>query len=75
MEPIADLSRIYNANHDFVAAAHQKLPQDVWDYVCGGAETETTLVAPAQSGTLEHGFSPRRPRDHFDGHFTLLSTD
>lgn len=29
--------------HDIVEAARQNLPQELWDYACGGAESETTL--------------------------------
>jgi isopentenyl diphosphate isomerase/L-lactate dehydrogenase-like FMN-dependent dehydrogenase len=62
MEPIADLSRIYQANHDLIPVAHQKLPQDVWDYICGGAETETTLRRNRQSLDVL-AFRPRVLRD------------
>jgi len=29
---------------EIVAAARARLPGEVWDYICGGAETETTLL-------------------------------
>jgi len=44
-----DLSAIYHTNHQIVEAAYDALAQDVWDYICGGSETETTLARNRQS--------------------------
>lgn len=44
-----DLSAIYHTNHQIIEAAYDALPQDVWDYICGGAETETTLARNRQA--------------------------
>ena len=33
----------FATNQEIIAAAHRNLPQDVWDYLTGGAESETTL--------------------------------
>jgi len=35
--------------HEFVVAARQNLSRDVWDYIIGGADTETTLKRNRQS--------------------------
>ena len=37
--------------HEFVAAARAKLDRNVWDYLIGGAETETTCGATAWRST------------------------
>lgn len=44
-----DLSAIYHTNHQIIEAAYDNLAQDVWDYICGGAETETTLARNRQA--------------------------
>ena len=44
-----DLSAVYHTNHQIIEAAYEALPQDVWDYICGGAETETTLARNRQA--------------------------
>ena len=44
-----DLSAIYHTNHQIIEAAYDNLPQDVWDYICGGSETETTLARNRQA--------------------------
>ena len=36
--------RDYQTLHEFVHQARQNLPQTTWDYLTGGAETETTQV-------------------------------
>jgi isopentenyl diphosphate isomerase/L-lactate dehydrogenase-like FMN-dependent dehydrogenase len=33
----------YVSNQEIIQAAHRNLPQDVWDYLSGGAESETTM--------------------------------
>lgn len=37
------MSARFTCNQDIVTAAHKKLPQDVWDYLTGAAESEMTL--------------------------------
>lgn len=41
---MTDLSNEYVANHEFIAAAREKLNEQMWDYLIGGTETETTLA-------------------------------
>lgn len=41
---MTDLSNDFLANHEFVAAARDKLDDQMWDYLVGGTETETTLA-------------------------------
>jgi glycolate oxidase len=33
----------FNTTHEMILAAHRNMSQDDWDYVCGAAESETTL--------------------------------
>jgi isopentenyl diphosphate isomerase/L-lactate dehydrogenase-like FMN-dependent dehydrogenase len=48
--------------HEIVRAAHENLPRETWDYVVGGAETETTLKRNRQA--LDNlAFRPRVLRD------------
>jgi isopentenyl diphosphate isomerase/L-lactate dehydrogenase-like FMN-dependent dehydrogenase len=37
------MSLDYVSNQEIIQAAHRNLPQDVWDYLSGGAESETTM--------------------------------
>ncbi|MEO6165399.1 MAG: alpha-hydroxy-acid oxidizing protein, partial [Candidatus Binatia bacterium] len=37
------MSLDYVSNQEIIQAAHRNLPQDVWDYLTGGAESETTM--------------------------------
>jgi isopentenyl diphosphate isomerase/L-lactate dehydrogenase-like FMN-dependent dehydrogenase len=37
------MSLEYVSNQEIIQAAHRNLPQDVWDYLTGGAESETTM--------------------------------
>jgi hypothetical protein len=37
------MSLDYVSNQEIIQAAHRSLPQDVWDYLTGGAESETTM--------------------------------
>lgn len=39
-----DLSLRFQTLHEIIAAAHQSLNRNMWDYVVGGTETETTLL-------------------------------
>src|ERR1700704_4727892 len=39
----ADVADRFLALHEFIPAARMKLTDDKWDYMIGGAETETTL--------------------------------
>ena len=41
---MTDLTNDYLANHEFIAAAREKLEPQMWDYLTGGTETETTLA-------------------------------
>ena len=62
MDGMLDLSGVYHTNHQIIEAGHDKLPQDVWDYVCGGSETETTLRRNRQALDC-FAFKPRVLRD------------
>ena len=48
--------------HEIVKAAQEKLPREVWDYLIGGAETETTLKRNRQA-IDSLAFRPRVLRD------------
>ena len=48
--------------HEIVKAARVKLNRDAWDYLVGGAETETTL-ARNRRALDSLGFRPRVLRD------------
>ena len=48
--------------HEFVAVARAKLDRNVWDYLIGGAETETT-VRRNRLGLDSLAFRPRVLRD------------
>ncbi len=48
--------------HEIVRAAHSKLDRNVWDYLVGGSETETTL-ARNRLALDSLGFRPRVLRD------------
>lgn len=41
---MTDLTNDYVALHEIVAAARDKLDDNMWDYLIGGTETETTLA-------------------------------
>ena len=41
---MTDLTNDYLANHEFIAAAQEKLEPHMWEYLVGGTETETTLA-------------------------------
>ena len=60
---------------EIVRRAHELLPQPVWDYVAGGAETETTLRRN-RSAIESYAFKPRVLRDvlQLDTTATLLGT-
>jgi len=48
--------------HELVKTAHKRLPREVWDYLVGGAETETTLKRNRQA-IDRLAFRPRVLRD------------
>src|ERR1051325_5824053 len=58
-ESVADRFRTL---HEIVRAARSSLPQGPWDYLMGGAETETTLRRNRQ-GLDSLAFRPRVLRD------------
>ena len=62
MDTVVDLSNVYHTSQDLIEAAHDNLPQDVWDYICGAAETETTMRRNRQSLDCL-AFRPRVLRD------------
>jgi len=37
------MSLDYVSNQEIIQAAHRNLPKDIWDYLTGGAESETTM--------------------------------
>jgi glycolate oxidase len=43
MNDAASLADRFRTNHDIIVAARQNMEQAEWDYVCGGAETETSI--------------------------------
>src|SRR5262249_60089002 len=47
--------------HEFIPAARKKLTDNKWDYMIGGAETETTLKRK-RLGVGLFGFPPPGPR-------------
>jgi len=42
--PQSNLAQDFLANHEFIAAAREKLEPHMWEYLVGGTETETTLA-------------------------------
>ena len=59
MSPAADDFLVL---HELVKTAHKRLPREVWDYLVGGAETETTLKRNREA--IERlAFRPRVLRD------------
>src|SRR2546423_11968725 len=68
-----DLRERFSTLHEIVRAAHQTLDPGAWDYLAGGAETETTLRRNRQA--LDSiAFRPRVLRDvsKVDASATLL---
>ena len=65
--------------HELIAAARLNLSQNLWDYLIGGAATETT-VRRNRSALDRIGFRPRvlqdvsyiDPTAHFSGHHIRL---
>ena len=52
----------FNTSHDMIALARRNLNHDTWDYICGGAESETSLRRNRMA--LDHiAFRPRVLRD------------
>src|SRR5262249_19372908 len=43
MKGVLTMSLDYVSNQEIIQAARRNLPQDVWDYLTGGAESETTM--------------------------------
>ena len=66
----------FNVIHQLVAAAKAKLEPGVWDYVMGGAETETTLIRN-RLALDSLAFRPRVLRDveNVSARQTLLGVD
>jgi isopentenyl diphosphate isomerase/L-lactate dehydrogenase-like FMN-dependent dehydrogenase len=60
----------FQSLHELVAAARQKLDRNVWDYLIGGSETETTL----RRNRLALDSLALRPRVLRDVNFTDTST-
>ena len=58
-EPVADQ---FLTLHEFIPAARKRLSDDKWDYMIGGAETETTLKRN-RLALDSSGFRPRVLRD------------
>ena len=52
------MSLDYVSNQEIIQAARRNLPQDVWDYLTGGAESETTMRRN-RFGFDSLGFRPR----------------
>jgi len=62
MDNAPDLAARFPTSHDIIVAARQNLKQAEWDYVCGGAQTETSLRRNRQA--LDSlSFRPRVLRD------------
>jgi glycolate oxidase len=58
----SDVAERFLTLHEFIPAARKKLTDDKWDYMVGGAETETTLKRNRMA--LDSlGFRPRVLRD------------
>uniref|UniRef100_A0A8J4HBU1 Alpha-hydroxy-acid oxidizing protein n=1 Tax=Acidicaldus sp. TaxID=1872105 RepID=A0A8J4HBU1_9PROT len=62
MSEEVDLTERYQALHEFIPAAEQALPREIWGYLMGGAETETT-VARNRAALDALAFRPRVLRD------------
>ncbi len=58
----ADLAREARTLHHLVALARKRLPDDAWDYISGGTETETTMLRN-RLALDSLGFNPRVLRD------------
>jgi isopentenyl diphosphate isomerase/L-lactate dehydrogenase-like FMN-dependent dehydrogenase len=68
-----DVAERFLTLHEFIPAARKKLTDDKWDYMVGGAETETTLKRNRMA--LDSlGFRPRVLRDvsNIDSSATLF---
>src|SRR5262245_15571962 len=57
-----DVAQRFATLHEFIPAARKKLTDDKWDYMIGGAETETTLKRN-RLALDSLGFRPRVLRD------------
>ena len=52
------MSAEFNTSHDMIALARRNLNHDTWDYICGGAESETSLRRNRMAGLLAGGIPP-----------------
>jgi isopentenyl diphosphate isomerase/L-lactate dehydrogenase-like FMN-dependent dehydrogenase len=59
---VSDIVDRFQVLHEFVSAARTNLKRGTWDYLIGGAETETTLKRNRQA-IDSWGFRPRVLRD------------
>ncbi len=68
-----DLSQRYQALHEFIEDAQDRLSRDSWGYLVGGTETETTIARNRQALDMA-AFRPRVLRDvsHVDCSTTFL---
>lgn len=64
-ETISDLEARFQCLHQFVPAAREKLEDGPWDYLTGGAETETTQIRNRKS-IDKLAFRPRVMNDVTD---------
>lgn len=62
------MSLDYVSNQEIIQAARRNLPQDVWDYLTGGAESETTMRRN-RFGFDSLGLRPRAGGRFKDRHF------
>ena len=70
---MSETGKKFQTLHELAAAAHDNLTRDIWDYIVGGADTETTVKRNRQA--LDSlGFRPRVLRDveNIDCSGTLL---
>lgn len=75
LEAVGDFQE-FECLHEFAMAAKQKLAIGTWDYLMGGADTETTLKRNRQALDMV-GFRPRVLRDveHIDCGGKLIGQD
>jgi glycolate oxidase len=75
-QPLSSIDHVreqFHSLHEFVAVARARLDRNVWDYLIGGAETETT-VRRNRLALDSLAFRPRVLRDvnHTDTSTTFL---
>ncbi len=56
------MDALFETSHEMIIAARRNLPQDTWEYICGGAESETSLRRNRQALDCI-AFRPRVLRD------------